>query len=491
MLKALRLAICLLLICFGVERALGATPTPTEKKAAPKGTKPDAAKKPSTVKKTPPKKTKTNAAGLLSDMEKAVAYIVKQAQAPAAAAAKPTNAKTPGKTGPKLDPKQKSQKPFWSGLKTVNTNVEGMKKALAAKSPDYFKLLDGTGRAVAQVNGSAQLMRVKDKQVLNGVKALATSYNELRKNFGKEAARKKKGGELTAKEKEWMAKTQAEVKKLQPELQGLHGKVETKKNPRLRSQVNHVSHLASKIARVKGATVNAYNELLFLVDDFSNAWYALGQLMQAYQPDLYSYWTIPNSPFDVYFNDYERDYLGLDFTDWDLLALELELLDAEAAYDIALAEAELAAMDAAIDAYNAEAALAELTAAELAAAEADLAAADADVAAANNDFFDPADDDDGDGIEDADDTDDDGDGVADDQDADDDNDGVADDDADGDGTADATDDDDDNDGTPDAQDGDDDGDGVEDDEADDDGDDDGGDDGGGDDDGGDDGGDDE
>lgn len=448
MMKILRIAVCLLLIGSAVEQALGAGPS--DKKTALKE-KPGE-KKSSTAKKAAPKKSPANAAGLLSDMEKATAYILKEAQAPAAAGEK---------TAGKLDPKQKSQKPFWSGLKTINTNVDGMKKAIAAQDPNFFKILDASGRAVAQINDSAQLMRIRDKHVLNGVKALSISYHALRKNFGKEAARKKKGGELSAKEKEQLTQMQTEVKKLQSELQAMQGKVEAKKNPRLLSQINDLSKLASEVAGVKGTDVNAYTEMLYLLDYLSNDWYAFGLVVQVNEPDLYAVWTSSNSSFESYFSYYETTYTSIEFTEWSSFEVPVEVLDVEATYEIEVSASEVTTTDSFIEGYSETSATAEMTTEES-------AAEDADTSSHDDDFYDAADDDDGDGLEEAEDTDD-GDGVADNKDNNDDNDGVADDDSDGDGTADATDDDD-NDGTPDAQDGDDDGDGASDDEDTDDGD---------------------
>ncbi|MBA2623840.1 MAG: hypothetical protein H0U88_09525 [Chthoniobacterales bacterium] len=57
------------------------------------------------------------------------------------------------------------------------------------------------------------------------------------------------------------------------------------------------------------------------MDELGNVWSALGQMMHAYQLDLYTVWRNPNSPFEIHFTDYEAAYLAMDFTDWALLAL--------------------------------------------------------------------------------------------------------------------------------------------------------------------------
>ncbi len=401
-----------------------------------------------------PKTGKKNAAAVLTQMEKATAYTIKTAQAEGAAK------KQGGKEGGALDPREKRQRPFWSGLKTVNKNVDALKKAIAAKDQNYFKLLDETGRAVAQVNDSARLIRVQNKGVIKGIKAMSVSYNELRRNFGKEAARKKKGGELSAKEKEQLAKLRGESKKLQAQLKAMHDKVEATRNARLLAELNDLLALSAEISNLRGDNLNAFVELMHLVDYFSDGWYSFGQNCQYWQPEIYTLWTSSNSEFQSYFSYYETSYTSWEYTEWSTMEQSIELVDTSVEYEIEIAESEYSAVDTSMESYSEESATEEMTAEEVAADEADMSAHD-------DDYYDATDDDDGDGLDDADDSDDDGDGVADDKDNDDDNDGVPDDDADGDGTADAQDDDDDNDGTPDAQDQDDDNDGVPDDEDDD------------------------
>lgn len=412
-----------------------------------------AKKKPGSKKKTP-----SNANALLDRMQKATAYIVKTAKAPGekdAAAKEAQKKEAQKKEGGKLDPKKKTQRPFWSALKAINGNVKAMKGAIAAKDPKFFKLLDETGRAVAEVNHGAQLLRLKDRKALAGVKALSVSYNELLKNFGKEAARKKKGGELSAAEKEQLAKMRSGAKGVRDKLKAMQTKLDRKKNARLYAQLMDLIALSSKIDRLKGDNLNAYIEMLYLVDYLTDDWYSYGQYLQVWDPALYTEWTSYSSVYESYYSYYETSYTSIEYTDWSAMDSSVEVVDAESAYDIEVSNEEIASSDSLVESYSEETSTAEMTAEETAAEAADTSE--------NEDVvYDTEDDDDGDGLEDADDTDDDGDGVPDEKDTDDDNDGVADDDSDGDGTPDAQDDDDDNDGVTDAQDDDDDNDGVSD-----------------------------
>src|SRR4051794_39431776 len=161
----------------------------------------------STVDKTS-KLKKKSASALIAAVQKADLYVYKVS-----------------KKNSQLNSKKKGQRPYWLGLKTINTKTKGMKKALTAKDKSFFKLLSETGLAVTDVKTGVNLLAVKDKDVLRGVKALTIAYNELYRNYGKEAARKKKGGNLTKKETEQLTKMETEAKTVETKLKTMRKKV--------------------------------------------------------------------------------------------------------------------------------------------------------------------------------------------------------------------------------------------------------------------------
>jgi hypothetical protein len=436
--------ICLISTLFATSLALAPRAAAAEKKPqSAAATSRANVTKAASKKKTLPKKKALKATALVDNMRKSAAYIVKTSKA---------------NKGGQLDPKKKAQRPFWSALKTIDQNAKAMKKAIPAKDPKFFTLLDQTGRAAAQLNHGAQLMRLKDKKALAGVRALSTSYNELQKNFGKVAARKKKGGELSAKEREQLARMRSESKALQARLKAMQAKIDKKKNARLYAQLMDLLALSARIAGINGDSLDAWAQALYWSDYLTDDWYSYGQYLQYWYPSAYEEWTTHNTVFESYSSYYEATYTSIEYTEWTSLESSVELVDATAAYDISVSEEEITSSESLIESYSEESATEEVSTAEQAAAASE---------ESDEEEYEAADDDDGDGLEEAEDTDDDGDGVADEADADDDNDGVPDDDNDADGTPDAEDGDDDNDGTADEQDDDDNGDGVTDSESDD------------------------
>src|SRR6266550_317262 len=154
-----RLLLCLALIGFAVARAV----TPSKELAA-------TAK---TIQKMPSGK-KADAKTLLHDAKKALATMVKAARA---------------------------------------------EKGLAAKSNDFFDAISDARTAEEQLKVDWQLTDSKNKAVIDSAKKLGHALAILRTDFSKEAARKKKGGELTSKEK-------AEFEKIKAQQKDLLGKIE-------------------------------------------------------------------------------------------------------------------------------------------------------------------------------------------------------------------------------------------------------------------------
>src|SRR5262245_56106478 len=140
---------------------------------------------------------KADAETLLTDANKALAAMIKAARADKG-----------------LDPKTAKNKPFWKSTQLVAKNLKTAKSGLAAKNNDFFKGIAEARRAEEQMKVDWQLTDSKNKQVIDDGKKLGHAIALLRTNFSKEAARKKKGGELTANEKTEFEKIKAQQKDL-------------------------------------------------------------------------------------------------------------------------------------------------------------------------------------------------------------------------------------------------------------------------------------
>ncbi|HZR78239.1 MAG TPA: hypothetical protein VFA58_03480 [Chthoniobacterales bacterium] len=228
--NVVRLLLCLSLSVFAVERAVSST----------KGSSPAAKMQ----KKTTGEKADANA--LMHDARKATAALIKNARADKA-----------------LDPKKPKNKPFWKSVHLVAKNLKTAQTGLAAKSNDFFKGIANAREAEEQMKVDWQLTDSKNKTVIENGKKLGHALALLRTNFSKEAERKKKGGELTAKEKAQFEKIKAQQKEMVAKINKLEG--EAKRDKALEKGLAELKKQAEHIMK-EPATLDAYIATLYLLD---------------------------------------------------------------------------------------------------------------------------------------------------------------------------------------------------------------------------------
>jgi hypothetical protein len=228
----LRLLLCLSLVGFTVarvgisNRALAAPAKAAQKKPSGK---------------------KANAKTLMADAKKALAAMIKDARADKG-----------------LDPKTAKNKPFWKSTKLIAKNLKTAEKGLAAKSNDFFKGIADAREAEEQMKVDWQLTDSKNKGVIENGKKLGHALALLRTDFSKEAARKKKGGELTAKEKAQFDKIKAQQTDLLAKVKKMEK--EAKKDKALEKGLHKIQAAAHHILK-EPATVDAYVATLYLLDE--------------------------------------------------------------------------------------------------------------------------------------------------------------------------------------------------------------------------------
>src|SRR5213083_1229437 len=230
--KFVSLLLCLSLSLFAVARAMKPNHTPTEvaKTAQKKGTK-----------------QKADAKTLVDDANKALAAMIKAARADKG-----------------LDPKTPKNKPFWKSTQLIAKNLKMAKTGLSAKSNDFFKGVTGARQAEEQMKVDWELTDSKNKEVIENGKTLGHAIALLRTNFSKEAARKRKGGELTTKEKADFDKIKAQQKELLAKIAKLEAGAKKDKalEKGLREMKKHAEHIVKE-----PVTLDAYIATLYLLDD--------------------------------------------------------------------------------------------------------------------------------------------------------------------------------------------------------------------------------
>src|SRR5437764_12766428 len=189
---------------------------------------------------------KADAKTLLHDAKKAAAAMIKNARA-----------------DKDLDPKKPKNKPFWKSVHLVAKNLKSAETGLAAKSNDFFKGISDAREAEEQMKVDWQLTDSKNKRVIEDGKKLGHALAMLRTDFSKEAERKKKGGELTDKEKAQFEKIKAQQKDLLAKIKKIEG--EAKKDKALEKGLAELKKQAAHIVKER-PTLDAYIATLYLLD---------------------------------------------------------------------------------------------------------------------------------------------------------------------------------------------------------------------------------
>src|SRR4051812_47154727 len=231
--RLLSLLLCFSLTWFTVARAVTPSKSPAAAKSAGK-----------TAKRHPT--TKADAKTLLHDARKALAAMVKDAQADQG-----------------LDPKTAKNKPFWKSTQSVAKNLKTADKGLSAKTNDFFKGVEGARKAGEELKVNWQLTDSKNKAVIDSGRTLDHALSALRQDFSKEAARKKKGGPLTAEEKAAFEKIKAKQKELLGKIDKLQASAT--KDKALEKGLSEIEKQANKIVNDQGSPVPNLLDLFFLM----------------------------------------------------------------------------------------------------------------------------------------------------------------------------------------------------------------------------------
>ena len=118
-------------------------------------------------------------------------------------------------------------------------------------------------KAEQQMKVGWQLTDSKNTKVIENEKILGNAIESLRTNYSKEAARKKQGGELTAKEKAEFEKIKAQQKDLLTKISKLEKSAQKDK-----AVAKGLSEIQKQAERITGqpATLDAYIATLYLLD---------------------------------------------------------------------------------------------------------------------------------------------------------------------------------------------------------------------------------
>lgn len=177
-----------------------------------------------------------------------------------------------------LDQKNPRQQPFWTALKKIEETTKLAKAQLKSRDSKFFTSLSDNTQDLSELKASYPRSGIKNARVDEGVRVLSNSLTLLRKNYGKEALRIQRGGELSENEKDGFAKLKDAEKKLVGQLKELQ--ILVKDNKHVNAEVARIISQLNKSIDAP-LTVASLQNALELIDVVEGEW------------DAYSYFIEP------------------------------------------------------------------------------------------------------------------------------------------------------------------------------------------------------
>ena len=286
-----------------------------------------------------------DAAGLINSAKRALSQVVLAAQRDSA-----------------LSVQRAEAKPFWDGLKDLSENLDKAASGLAAKDRSFFTGLAAAGSGFAQADVGLTMSGSSNAELAQAMTALQAILGALNENFSQEAARLKRGGELTESEKQQLDRLIAQQDQLLKKLDTVEKQV-GRSNKQTKDAIEKMRKEIRKIKRSR-RTVPGFVGGFFaahILYDWLWGWHWWWGPWGVWAPD-----------FIIINVDIWNDWVGDFDYDWDLaetyvetsdlgLADELEMLDAVddadlaatgdffAANDFSLGDDDLRSMTAELD----------------------------------------------------------------------------------------------------------------------------------------------
>jgi hypothetical protein len=286
-----------------------------------------------TVTAAPEPQQKVDAPGLLADLRRALAFTAKSAQA------------VPEE---KLAPKTVAAKPFWTELTRAEAAAEAMAKGLKAKDAKAFHGIGKLGELLAGLRTTWRKTGVADKHVKEGVEAASNSLATLRRHYGKEALRRKKGGALSEKEQKTLAGLKAAQAKTAAMWVDLQKKAAAAGHARVAADLGRLVIESADLAKAE-ATVEGLLEALADMDRIEGEWAAYAYFVPQ---DLEVVWTETLKATEVVYAAADVAYVeivdAVVVEDWAYLEVDVEV-DADIDYDVTITDEEVEAADDFLD----------------------------------------------------------------------------------------------------------------------------------------------
>jgi len=237
-------------------------------------------------------------------------------------------------TGSSLDPSLARNRPFWSALDRAGLAIEDVGRALRGRDERFFQALERGSVALGELRVVWPRTGSGAAEVGHGIRILSASYRLLRGSYGSEALRYRRGGGLTASEKERFQRIRSMHAQLADRLDVLRRNASARGDRTLAAEM---SRLLAEAERIAAAPVNlpSYLNALIVGDEMRGEWDA-----QRYyaEPDERADWRAANDVVEDLYVDSEVGHVfALDLgspTSWSHLDEETDVADLEGAAEV-------------------------------------------------------------------------------------------------------------------------------------------------------------
>ncbi len=241
---------------------------------------------------------KADAAKLIRAAHKAIATVVKTAQADKS-----------------LSPDKANTKPFWEAMRQANAALGKAETGLALKEKNFVKELAQVQASLQQANIALVMNDNTNKDLDGAMKTLGGIVSKLNEGYGMEQARKKQGGKLSNEERAQLKKLQAQQDELQKKLDQMEKKV-AKNNKKLQKGIDEIRRNSRQV-RDSGYSVGDFFAAMIaarIVSDLIWGWHWWWGPWGVWGPVYVDVWV------DIWVDSVDL----LDY-DWDLVDAEIEL----------------------------------------------------------------------------------------------------------------------------------------------------------------------
>jgi hypothetical protein len=164
-------------------------------------------------------------------------------------------------------------KPFWASFDRMGQALEEVGTSLRTRDARFFQDLERGSVALGELKVSWARSGGNVPEVDRGLRLLSSSYRLLRRSYGGENLRARRGGGLTERERQRFERIQTAQRAFASRLEVLRQKAEERRDRATRAEMDRLISEAYRIATAQ-ATLDSYLNTLIASDEMRGEWAA-------------------------------------------------------------------------------------------------------------------------------------------------------------------------------------------------------------------------